>query len=151
MLSAESLRCLDEVQERLICEWIGRRTAAGVHEPQTPPRTPWLQQTYPQIFTIQSFYEHLSEFFNCNPPEMSPALFKTLLFAIIMDLNDGGGGGVQAASGGEDRATDPKMEFLNTVQDVVPCIVRWEVEEEPLLTPVNAAFVNSVKKYFNHI
>ena len=91
-------------------------------EPDSCPD--WLLKTYSQIFQLSSFYEQLSQFFNCYPPEMSQALFKTLLFAIVHDGPRDLGKDNQLA-----QSSDPKREFINSLTDIIPCIVRWEIEE----------------------
>lgn len=130
-----SLHLLDELQQTLIQSLFSK--------PQNPTSqySHWLSKTYPNIFQLPSFYELLSSFFNSSPPELSPTLFKTLLFAILHDNSSTGPAQNEDQENVSNQdnlptiatsASEPKREFMNSMTEILPCIVRWEIEEPPL-------------------
>jgi len=74
---------------------------------------PFLLNNYKEVFSLSRFYSSLCTYFNENSPDENPLIYKVLVKVIEIS---------------SDEMSEDKKCMLSEMQDVLPCLVRWEIE-----------------------
>ena len=64
-------------------------------------------------------------------------MYKTLLFSILYS-----GSPQDDTNSTLEKSSEPKREFMNSITDILPCIVRWEIEENEMDKKEGASYAS---------
>jgi hypothetical protein len=75
--------------------------------------SPWLLKTYPAIFETQRFIDSLQKWLNENSIDQCVELYQIIILTILSS---------------NFRVVEQKRVFLSDIQEILPCLIRWEIE-----------------------